>query len=130
MNMKYKVLLHWDMFRKYDPRDGEIETEGYTTEQILERIFFENQNEWNKKDVPSISELDIIEFEDGRRFRVLDEGFNELCTKDDHRSCEICAKFYIQRKDVPRAIHINVRNTFYKGKNNLCRKCFKDWGIK
>lgn len=130
--IKYKVLLHWDYFRKYPPREGEITTGNYKIEEILERIFIQEQNDTkNRSGIPSASELDIIELEDGRRFRILDLGFNELCTKDDHRSCEVCAKFYIKREDVPKAIHMNVINTFYKnGKNNLCEKCFRMWGIK
>ena len=163
--IKYKVLLHWDDFRKYPPREGEITTGGYTIEEILDRIFYQEQNDTRSKDipsaseldvidpedgrrfrnrifyqeqnvtkskdVPSASELDVIELEDGRRFRILDLGFNELCSKDDDRSCVICAKFYLKREDVPKAVHMNVRNTFYKnGKNNLCEKCFRMWGIK
>lgn len=140
--IKYKVILHWDDFRynsdkrdllrKYPPREGEITTEGYTIEEILDRIFYQEQNDTNSKDdIPSASELDVIELDNGRRFRILDLGFNELCSKDDDRSCEICAKFYIKREDVPKAIHMNVRNTFYKnGKNNLCEKCFRMWGVK
>lgn len=129
-SMKYKVLLHWDDFRKYPSREGEITTKGYTIEQILDRIFFENQNDFNPKNVPSASVLDVIEFEDGRRFRIEDEGFNELCSKPEDRYCNICSKFYLQREDVPKAIHMNVRNTFYNGRNNLCSKCFKEYGTK
>lgn len=130
--IRYKLLLHWDNFMEYPPREGEITTGSYKTEEILERIFIQEQNDTkNRSGIPSASELDIIELEDGRRFRILDLGFNELCTKDDHRSCEICAKFYIKREDVPKAIHMNVRNTFYNGgKNNLCEKCFRMWGTK
>lgn len=139
--IKYKVLLHWDDFRyssdkrdllrKSLPIEREITTEGFTIEQILDRILYQEQNDTKGKDIPSASELDIIELEDGRRFRILDVGFNELCSKDDDRSCEICAKFFIRREDVPKAVHMNVRNTFYKnGKNNLCEKCFRMWGIK
>lgn len=130
--IRYKVLLHWDYFGKYPPREGEITTGSYTIEEILDRIFYQEQNDTKSKDdTPSVSELDIIELEDGRRFRILDLGFNELCSKDDDRSCVICAKFYIKREDVPKAVHMNVRNTFYKnGKSNLCEKCFRMWGIK
>ena len=130
--IRYKVLLHWDDFRKYLPREGEITTGSYTIEEILDRIFFQEQSDTNNRDgIPSASELDVIELENGRRFRILDLGFNELCSKDDDRSCEICAKFYIKREDVPKAIHMAVRNTFYKnGKNNLCEKCHRMWGIK
>lgn len=96
----------------------------------MDRIFYQEQNDTKVKDVPSASELDIIELEDGRRFRILDVGFNELCSKDDDKGCDICAKFYIKREDVPKAVHMVVRNTFYKGKNNLCVKCFRMWGIK
>lgn len=129
--MKYKVLLHWDDFQKYPPREGEIEIKGYTTDQILDRIFFENQNDFNPKPVPSASELDVIEFEDGRRFRILDVGFNELCSKPEDRFCQICSRFYLKREDVPKAVHINVKNSFYKnGRHNLCGKCFRDYGLK
>ncbi len=126
--MKYKVLLHWD--EHWDPREGEIEVKGYTDEQILERIFVENQNEVNPKPIPSASELDIIEFEDGRRFRILDIGFNELCSKPEDRYCQICSRFYIKREDVPKAKHMNIKNTFYKnGKNNLCDRCLREYGV-
>ncbi len=128
-DIKYKVLLHWDYFQKYPPREGEITTGDYKIEEILERIFIREQNDTkSRSDIPSASELDVIELEDGRRFRILDLGFNELCSKEDDRSCEICAKFYIKREDVPKAIHMAVMNTFYKGKNNLCEKCFRMWG--
>lgn len=129
--MKYKVLLHWDDFRKYSPREGEIDVDGNIgDEQILERIFVENQNDFNPKPVPSASELDVIEFEDGRRFRILDIGFNELCSKPEDRYCQICSKFYLNREDVPKAKHMNIKNTFYKnGKNNLCDRCFREYGV-
>lgn len=138
--IRYKILLHWDDFRynsdkrdllrKLPPREGEITTEGFTIEQILDRILYQEQNNPKSNDVPPASELDVIELEDGRRFLILDLGFNELCSKDADMSCEICAKFYIKREDVPKAIHMAVRNTFYKNKNNLCEKCFRMWGNK
>jgi hypothetical protein len=137
--IKYKVLLHWDDYRyskdkkcliENNPiREGDIDTEGLTMEQVLEKIFFNEQYE--SKNIPSASELDIIVLEDGRRFRILDVGFSELCSKDDDRGCVLCAKFYIKREDVPKAVHMNARNTFYKnGKHDLCEKCFMKWGIK
>lgn len=137
--IKYKVLLHWDDFRyskdkrylieKNPIKEGEIAIDGLTIGQILKRIFFKEQYE--DKNIPSASELDIIVLEDGRRFRILDIGFSELCSKDDDRGCTLCAKFYVKREDVPKAVHMNARNTFYKnGKNDLCEICFKEWGIK
>lgn len=129
--MKYKILFHWnDHFAKYLPIEGEVDTEGRTIDEILEKIFYQEQEYKGRKD-PSVGELDIIELEDGRRFRILDKGFNELCSKPEHRYCNICSRFYLKREDVPRANHMNVKNTFYKGaRNNLCEKCFGMWGIK
>lgn len=129
--MKYKILLHWDdHFAKYLPIEGEVDTEGRTIQEVLEKIFYQEQ-ECKGRKAPSVVELDIIELEDGRRFRILDKGFNELCSKPEHRYCNICSKFYLKREDVPRATHMNVRNTFYKdSRNNLCDRCFREYGIK
>lgn len=126
--MKYKVLLHWEDFGKHSPREGEITTNGYTNEQILNRIFFENQNDFNPKPVPSASTGDVVEFEDGRRFRIEDIGFNELCSKPEDRYCQICSRFYLKREEVPKATHMEVKNTFYPNRNNLCDKCFREYG--
>ncbi len=137
--IKYKVLLHWGDFQKYSPREGEIITDNDKIGGILERIFVQEQKDvidcksWGCPScaAPSVSELDVIEFEDGRRFRILNLGFNELCSKPEDIYCQICSKFYLKREEVPKAVHMDVRNTFYKnGKNNLCEKCFRMWGVK
>lgn len=129
--IKYKVLLHWNgHFTKYLPIEGEVDTEGRTIQEVLEKIFYQEQ-EYKGRKFPSVSELDIIELDDGRRFRILDKGFNELCSKLEHISCDICSKFYVAREDTPKSTHMKVRNTFYKGsRNNVCDKCFREYGIK
>lgn len=128
--MKYKIFLNWDTSGKFSPLEGEVDIEGLKIQEILEKIFYREQ-ERNDPESPKTKELDIIEIEDGRRFRIWDNMFNELCSKPEDLYCNICSIFYIRREDVPKATHINVRNTFRKGcRNNLCEKCFREYGIK
>ena len=128
--MKYKIFFHHDDFRKYEPVEGTIdEVASNCTFDILGRVVLK-YNEIALGEIPSISELDIIELGDGRRFRMIDGIFNELCSRPGDRYCNICSRFYLRREDVPKAKHMEVKNTFYKGsKSNLCDRCFKEYGI-
>jgi len=127
--MRYKIFFHHDNFSKYEPVEGIFDgvASCCTTEQLLHGIVFE-YNENVLTEMPRISELDIIELGDVRRFRVTDGMFNELCSKPEDKYCQICSRFYLRREDVPKAKHMEVRNTFYKNKNNLCDKCFGTYG--
>lgn len=76
--MKYKVYTQWGNYKKYAPRIGELFTEGYNTEQILENILRNEQNEITPRQIPSASSGDIIELEDGRNYKICDIGFAEV----------------------------------------------------
>lgn len=128
--MKYKIFFNWDTHGKYPPLEGDVDTENLTIQEVLEKIFYQEQ-EYKGREAPTAKELDIIELDDGRRFRIWDNMFNELCSKPEDKYCNVCSIFYIRREDVAKATHINVRNTFHKNcKSDLCEKCFREYGIK
>lgn len=93
--MNYKLILHWDKFRKYPSREGNL-TEpldfkaellsGRILHQVLETIFMREQNEITPRDIPSASVGDIIELEDGRRFVIENGAFSQVETEDNRKS--------------------------------------------
>ncbi len=77
--MKYRVIPHWE--KKYPDREGEIPKVILSEKQLqrfLEEIFAKEQNDVTPRNSPSASVGDIIVLENGRKFRIEDEGFMEM----------------------------------------------------
>lgn len=97
--MNYKLILHWDKFRKYPSREGNL-TEpldfkaellsGRRLESVLGIILKRERSEETPRTAPSASAGDIIELEDGRRFVIeslhLYGAFSQVETEDNRKS--------------------------------------------